>query len=552
MAQSSPSLGDAIGDKPIYSGVAVIVVNSYVNPLSNQATKPVRKLPSNSDAELKFSRWCCLFENLGFAVLGDYSVTQPGMERIVRTLQDIDSQKFASLVFVLMGYSRKGKFVCEDGLRFDLDSLYSAFSSNPLSPWVNKPKCYLVDTFDIPQSWFSRIWVDAKLPPLPPRQVQNDKSIKRSNFYLFISRNLPYYRPLAPGLLSEDKLTSVVFREAALLGCKIFNRLHHLATDINIEITSHSTFDTSPGGSSSLGSGTVTGNDTTIRDYCDGKFLAAINKPVKKVNSKPQLNLALEDEAQPWFHGFMSVRRAEEKLIRDGDWLVRYSPAFDTYGVAFLAVLHKGFFFHLPIWKTSGLYKLGNETKSKISQVLSHYYDKNTLLRSHHNDILLRAFKIRTAGECSDCDSVDLEFDEEYKVRENLINPEVEVLKQPWFYGWVASDQIEGLLRDEGTFLVRQTPTDTTHWGNFVISSLSHGQLTQTHIRLTSSGQVSITKGENFPTVSHLVAYHFNTQRPIPTTQAEINVILRQYVINPYFPDPMSLPYKEFRYPRQN
>ena len=552
MAQSSPTLGDALGDKPIYSGVAVIVINSYVNPLSDQATRPMRKLPSNPDAELKFSRWWCLFENLGFAVLGDYSVTHAGMQRIVRTLQDIDSQKFASLVFVLMGYSRKGKFVCEDGLRFDLDTLYSAFSSNPLSPWVNKPKCYLVDTFDIPQSWFSRVWADTTPLPLPPRQVEKDKSIKRSNFYLFVSRNLPYYRPVAPGLLCDDRLTGVVFREAALLGCKIFNRLHHLAVDIDTEHASRATLDTSPVRSSGIGSGAVTGDGTTIRDYSDGKFLNAINKPVKKVNSKPQLNLTPEDEAQPWFHGFLTVRRAEEKLTKDGDWLVRCSPSFDTYGVAFLSVLHKGFFFHLPIWKTSGLYKLGNETRQKLSQLLSHYYDRNIVLRSHNNEIILRAFKIRTVNEFSDCDSVDLELDDEYKVLENLINPEVEVLKQPWFYGWVGSDQIDGLLRDEGTFLVRQSPSDSAHWGNFVISSLSHGQLQHTHIRLTNCGQVCITKGENFPTVSHLLAYHFNTQKPISTTQTDISVTLRQYVINPYFPDPMSLPYKEFRYPRQS
>ena len=549
MAQHSPTLAESLGEKPIYSGIAVIVVNSYVNPISDLATKPVRKLPSNADAELKFSRWCCLFENLGFAVLGDYCMTQSGMQRVVRTLQEIDSQRFASLVFVLMGYSRKGKFVCEDGLRFDLETLYSAFSSNPLSPWINKPKCYLVDTFDIPQSWFSRIWADSKLLPLPPRQIEKDKSIKRSNFYLFISRNLPYYRPVAPGFLCEDKLTGVVFREASLLGCKIFNRLHHLAVDIDVEQSSRSTYDPSPARTPVPGSGIVTGNDTTIRDYSDGKFLMGINKSVKNVNSKPKLNLTLEDEAQPWFHGFLSVRRAEEKLNKDGDWLVRCSPAFETYGVAFLSVLYKSFFFHLPIRKTNGLYKLGNETKNKISLVLSHYYDKNNVLRSHNNEIFLRTFIMRAVD---DWDSAELEFDAEFKVIENLINPEVEVLKQPWFYGWVGSDQIDGLLKEEGTFLVRQTPSDTTHWGNFVISSLSCGQLHHTHIRLTNCGQVCILKAEKFPTVSHLIAYHFNTQKPIPTTQAEVSVMLRQYVINPYFPDPMSLPYKEFRYPRQS
>ncbi|KAI6653526.1 Tyrosine-protein phosphatase non-receptor type 11 [Oopsacas minuta] len=549
MAQSSPSAGDNIKDKSIYSGVAVIIVNSYINPVSNQATKPVKKLPSNSEAEIKFTRWCCLFENLGFAVLGDYCMKYSGMQQVIRNLQDVDSQKFASLVFVLIGYSRKGKFVCEDGLRFDLNTFYSAFSSNPLSPWTNKPKCYFVDTFDIPRSWFSRLFSEAKILPLPPRQTTRDKSIKRSTFYLVITRNVPYRQPIASDLLRNDKLTGIIFREASQLGCKIFERLHHLAVDIDIERSAFTPSDKPP--SSPLpGSGSLTGDDITIRDYCDGKFFANITKSVKGVNSKPKLNLALEEEAQPWFHGYLTVRRAEERLVKDGDWLVRFSPSFDTYGLPFLSVLHKNFFFHLPIRASHGFYKLGNETKSKISQLVNHFYEKNTPLRSHGHEIILRAFRVRTLDECNDNASVDFDTEMDYKVLDNLINPEIEVLKQPWFYGWVGSEQIGELLREEGTFLVRQTPSDSSHWGNFVISSLSCGQIQQTHIRLTINGQVYVVKGENFPTVSHLVAYHFNTQKPIPTTQPEINVLLQRYLINPYFPDPMSLPYKEFRYPR--
>ena len=549
MALPSPATGDSIGDKPIYSGVALIVVNSYVNPVSDQATKPVRKLPSNTEAELKFTRWCCLFENLGFAVFGDYCMRYSGMQQVIRTLQDIESQMFASLVIVLLGYSRKGKFVCEDGLRFDLQTLYSAFSSNTLSPWSNKPKCYLVDTFDIPRCWFSRLVGDTKILPLPPRQASRDKSVKRSNFYLFISRNVPYNQPITSGLLRNEKLTDIVFREASTFGCKLFEKLHHIAVDIDIERSSYNNHDTSP--SRPLpGTATLTGDDTTIRDSCDGKFLSNINKPTKNVNTKPKLNLTIDDDTQPWFHGFLTVRRAEERLVKDGDWLVRYSPSFETYGLPFLSVLHKNFFFHLPIRCLHGLYKLGNESKSKISQLLVYFYEKNNPLRSHGNEIILRGYRVRATDDLGYNYCADFDPEIDCVVKENLIHPEIEVLKQPWFFGWVGSEQIEGLLREEGTFLVRQSPSDSSHWGNFVISSLSRGQLQQSHIRLTDCGQVYILKGEKFPTVSHLVAYHYNTRKPIPTTQPEVTVLLHRYVINPYHPDPLSLPYKEFRYPR--
>ena len=538
--------GDANADKAVYSGIAVVVVNSYVNPVSQRATKPVKKLPSNSDAEIKYLKWCCLFQNLGFRVMGGFCINFAGMVQLVSNLQKTESQKFASLVFLMLGYSRKGKFVCEDGLRFDLGEFYTAFSANPLSPWHNKPKCYIMDTFDIPRSWFSRVIRDTPYIPTPPRHAYKDRVVKRSTVYLLISRNVPYEHALSPGMICNDKISNVFFREASTMGCKIFDKLHHLASEIELQNATQPRVDSSPI-RPLPGSGSMIGNGITIRDFCDGKFLVYINKPTKGSAAKSKLNLLIEDEDQPWFHGLLTTRRAEERLIKDGDWLIRLSPSYETYGVVFLSLLQRNYYYHLPIRRShTNLYELGREAKTKLSQLLSQYHDRNMPLHSHNNDLFLRTFRTVPPSDFIE-DSQGLA---EPRTLDNLINPEVEIINQPWFYGWVGSEQIEPLLREEGAFLARQTPTDTSHWGNFVITSLSRGQLHHTHVHLSTNGQVYINRGELYPTVSHLVAYHFNAQKVISTTQPETSVLLRSYVINPHYPDPMSLPYKEVKFPK--
>lgn len=330
------------------------------------------------------------------------------------------------------------------------------------------------------------------------------------------------------------------------IGCKVFDKFDQLSTSI-LPISKRVQFNTRR--ASQLASGRSAGQDTimgekfTLRYYSEGKFLGVMTKSNKSISSaRTKINHNLNIEDQIWYHGFIPLHRAEDRLLKDGDWLVRSSATFDTYGLLYLSILQKSLIYHIPIrFQSNGVFSLCQDQRPQLSQLIAHYSEKPIPILFNGVEIVLKNYvAIPPPGG---------EVYSHYiraTVSSEPINPEIELVSQPWFYGWVSSESVEPLLKQEGDFVVRQTPSDTSFWGNFVISSLCRSQTHHTHIKLSSTGSVYIYKSLEFPTICHLVAYHFNTQTPLPTTQSEIVSLLKHYPINQYQPDPLIEMYTKY------
>lgn len=224
MLQPSP-LSDTLDAAAVFSGISIIIVNRYTQPVFSQATKPIRHLLSIEGSVDKYNSWCCLMQNLGFKVYSQLGATKPAIVNIINQVKAMSAHRYATLVVIFIGYSRKGKFICEDGIRVDINTLFTSLVNNPTSAWSNKPKCFLFDTWCIPRSYFSRVFSDIHKTELQPPPIQatmsisKDKGHSKHSVYLIITRNIPSFcKRQRASDISEDVITSVFLQEAAAIG----------------------------------------------------------------------------------------------------------------------------------------------------------------------------------------------------------------------------------------------------------------------------------------------------------------------------------------------
>ncbi|CAJ0593801.1 unnamed protein product [Cylicocyclus nassatus] len=92
-----------------------------------------------------------------------------------------------------------------------------------------------------------------------------------------------------------------------------------------------------------------------------------------------------------------------------------------------------------------------------------------------------------------------------------------------WFHGELDRAAAEYLLQKDGDFLVR---TSANSPGQFILDGMEQGR--HRHILLINDGAVR-TATKEFPTVSSLIAYHYNTGIPISTPESLV------YLRNPIF-----------------
>lgn len=120
---------------------------------------------------------------------------------------------------------------------------------------------------------------------------------------------------------------------------------------------------------------------------------AGLYKAGSMDNSSPLLARAVafraqeELEGQPWYHGKMSRRDAEQLLKEDGDFLVRKSTT--NPGSYVLTGMHNGLTKHLLLVDPEGTVRTKDHVFDSISHLIGHHRDNNLPIVSAGSELCL-------------------------------------------------------------------------------------------------------------------------------------------------------------------
>lgn len=104
------------------------------------------------------------------------------------------------------------------------------------------------------------------------------------------------------------------------------------------------------------------------------------------------------------------------------------------------------------------------------------------------------------------------------------LSQRLQLQKEPWFHGAISRKEAEGLLIQDGDFLVRESQGTV---GQYVLTGMQNN--TKKHLLLVDPEGVVRTKSRTFDSVSHLINYHRDNELPI--VSAESALVLRNPVL---------------------
>ncbi|XP_041087748.1 SHC-transforming protein 3-like isoform X1 [Polyodon spathula] len=119
-----------------------------------------------------------------------------------------------------------------------------------------------------------------------------------------------------------------------------------------------------------------------------------LNKTASIDNSSPLLaraaafNMKEELKSEPWYHGEMSRKEAEQLLKGDGDFLVRKSTT--NPGSYVLTGMHNGHSKHLLLVDPEGAVRTKDHIFESISHLISHHRDNNLPIVSAGSELCLK------------------------------------------------------------------------------------------------------------------------------------------------------------------
>ncbi|MBN3276671.1 SHC3 protein, partial [Polyodon spathula] len=119
-----------------------------------------------------------------------------------------------------------------------------------------------------------------------------------------------------------------------------------------------------------------------------------LNKTASIDNSSPLLaraaafNVKEELKSEPWYHGEMSRKEAEQLLKNDGDFLVRKSTT--NPGSYVLTGMHNGQSKHLLLVDPEGTVRTKDHIFESISHLISHHRDNNLPIVSAGSELCLK------------------------------------------------------------------------------------------------------------------------------------------------------------------
>uniref|UniRef100_A0A673V7X2 SHC adaptor protein 3 n=1 Tax=Suricata suricatta TaxID=37032 RepID=A0A673V7X2_SURSU len=88
---------------------------------------------------------------------------------------------------------------------------------------------------------------------------------------------------------------------------------------------------------------------------------------------------------------------------------------------------------------------------------------------------------------------------------------------EPWYQGELSRKEAEGLLKNDGDFLVRKS---TTNPGSFVLTGMHNGQAK--HLLLVDPEGTIRTRDRVFDSISHLINHHLENSLPIISAGSEL------------------------------
>nr|XP_012629240.1 SHC-transforming protein 3 isoform X2 [Microcebus murinus] len=101
--------------------------------------------------------------------------------------------------------------------------------------------------------------------------------------------------------------------------------------------------------------------------------------------------------------------------------------------------------------------------------------------------------------------------------------PDAQMLEElntkPWYQGEMSRKEAEGLLENDGDFLVRKS---TTNPGSFVLTGMHNGQAK--HLLLVDPEGTIRTKDRVFDSISHLISHHLDSSLPIVSAGSELSL----------------------------
>ena len=96
----------------------------------------------------------------------------------------------------------------------------------------------------------------------------------------------------------------------------------------------------------------------------------------------------------------------------------------------------------------------------------------------------------------------------------------LQLLKEEWFHGPISRVDAENLLRNDGDFLVRESPANP---GQYVLTGLQNNL--KKHLLLVDPEGIVRTKDRTFESVSHLINHHRDTGRPIISADSALRLV---------------------------
>ncbi|XP_059500588.1 SHC-transforming protein 3 isoform X4 [Stegostoma tigrinum] len=131
--------------------------------------------------------------------------------------------------------------------------------------------------------------------------------------------------------------------------------------------------------------------EDALKLQADGQFS---NKPLSLPSDSPHLSKTTTAtvkeclEEEPWYHGEMSRKDAEQLLATDGDFLVRKSTT--NPGSYVLTGMHNGQAKHLLLVDPEGIVRTKDHVFESISHLIYHHRDSNLPIVSAGSELCLK------------------------------------------------------------------------------------------------------------------------------------------------------------------
>ena len=369
----------------------------------------------------------------------------------------INQRQYPCILFIFSGYQDERKLVFEDGVGIDYQSIFNHLV-DPLTAWVKIPKIIIVNTYQPFRPANMKSFFGIKSQTLPFCKSPFCLTMHITHAIGAAEKRGPsiqdtFISKFTSELTLINSRTPAKVRSSNDFSCILKHVYHSIVTESKIsELNIKVQLDDQLIDSISIQEPPRTDNmsvSSTIPEDAS-LFIEDNHSHLPEDAFLINTDCLLEYD---WYHGGLTRNESEEKLVNEGDFLVRQSLSPYSFGQLVLSVLYRDSLFQIPLFISHSGVNIKNEPIfSTLGELISYYLNDSNIISTHDTYV-----RITRGIYCR----------KQRILPKDSINVGNKRAANTWMHGLVTRQYVQCCLKDEGDFLVWET--ESHHIISFVL-----------------------------------------------------------------------------------